>query len=67
MNHAKRSKQPSQKEPASNKIMIAATTKKFRPPTMFLGTAKSLFYQLCKLSFMPVEMMVNFALETILK
>ncbi len=28
MNHAKRSKQPSQKEPASNKIMIAALTRK---------------------------------------
>ena len=28
MNHAKRAQQPSQKEPASNKIMIAALTKK---------------------------------------
>ena len=28
MNHAKRSQQPSQKEPGSNKIMIAALTKK---------------------------------------
>ena len=67
MNHAKRSQQPSQKEPASNKIMIAALTKKLRPPTMFLGTAESLFYQLCKLRFRPVEMMVNFAPETTLK
>ncbi len=47
--------------------MITALTKKLRPPTMFLGTAKSLFYQLFKLKFMPVDMMVNFAPETTLK
>jgi len=34
---------------------------------MFFGTAKSLFYQLCKRRFMPVEMMVNLAPGTTLK
>ena len=68
MNHAKRAQQPSQKEPASNKIMIAALTKKIEATYhAFFGTAKSLFYQLCKRGFMSVEMMVNLAPGTTLK
>ena len=34
---------------------------------MFFGKARSLFYQLRKLRFMPVGMMVDFAPETTLK
>ncbi len=34
---------------------------------MFFETTKSLFYQLCKRRFMPLEMMVNFAQGTTLK